>query len=146
MRGAPLAERPAGVVLVAEGEQVERDERRRREIGEHVDPAGRRMDALLQRLEVQPVIGGDDDLTVDHATIRQLCGGRRDEFGEVAGHRPFVAAAAARHHHRRESRWTESRPTSARTEAPGGIAVTDLDSIGDTGGRTGSFIAPTPRR
>ena len=48
---------------------------------------------LLQRLEVQAVVGGDDDLAVDHAALRQLGSDRRDQFGEVAGHRPLVAAA-----------------------------------------------------
>ena len=28
-----------------------------------------RVDALLQRLEVQAVVGGDDDLAVDHAAL-----------------------------------------------------------------------------
>ena len=51
------------------------------------------MDALLQRFEIQAVIGGDDDLAVDHAALRQLGGGGRDQFGEVPGHRLLVAAA-----------------------------------------------------
>ena len=49
--------------------------------------------AQLQRLEVQPAVGGDDDLAVDHAPLGQLGDGRRHQFGEVAGHRPLVAAA-----------------------------------------------------
>ena len=51
------------------------------------------MDSLLQCLEVQSVIDGDDDLAIDHATFGQLDDDRLDQFGEVAGHRPFVAAA-----------------------------------------------------
>ena len=35
----------------------------------------------------------DDNLTVDHAALRQFGLDRRDELGEVAGHRPLVAAA-----------------------------------------------------
>ena len=91
--GAPLGKRSPGVVVVAEGEQVERDEGRGRVFGEHPHPRIGRVDALLQRLEVQAVVGGDDDLTVDHTPLRQLGLGRRDQFGKVAGHRPLVAAA-----------------------------------------------------
>ncbi|MDT5130672.1 MAG: hypothetical protein QOG79_1616 [Mycobacterium sp.] len=50
------------------------------------------MNPLLQGLEVQAVIGHDDDLTVDHATLRQLSGGGHDQLREVARHRPLVAA------------------------------------------------------
>ena len=62
-------------------------------LGEHPHPRVGRVDALLQRLEVQAVVGGDDDLAVDHAAFRQLGLDRGDELGEVAGHRPLVAAA-----------------------------------------------------
>ena len=65
----------------------------RRVFGEHPHPRVGRVDALLQRLEVQAVIGGDDDLAVDHAALRQLGLDRRDQLGEVAGHRPLVATA-----------------------------------------------------
>ena len=55
------------------------------------------MDALLQRLEIQALIGaagsGDDDLAVDHAPRRQLGGGRGDQFGKISGHRSLIAAA-----------------------------------------------------
>ena len=57
-RRAPLGEGPRREVLVAEGQQVERDETRRGLFGEQLDPAGGRMDALLQRVEVEPVPGG----------------------------------------------------------------------------------------
>ena len=90
---APLGERPRGVVLVAEGEQVEGDERRRRLFRQHPHAGDRGVDALLQRLEVQPVAGGDDDLAVEHAPVGQFGLDRLDQFGEVAGHRLLVAAA-----------------------------------------------------
>ena len=51
------------------------------------------MDALLQRLEVQAVVGGDDNLAVDHAALRQLGLYRGNQLGEIAGHRPLVSAA-----------------------------------------------------
>ena len=53
-RGPPLLERLPGQVLVAEREQVEGDERRRGRLGQQRDPGRGRVDALLQRLEVQP--------------------------------------------------------------------------------------------
>ena len=39
---------------------------------QHRHPGRGGMDALLQRLEVQPVAGGDDDLAVDDAAVGQL--------------------------------------------------------------------------
>jgi len=38
------------------------------------------MDRLSERLEVQTVVGGDNDLTVNHASFWQL--GRRDQSGK----------------------------------------------------------------
>jgi hypothetical protein len=46
----------------------------------------------LERLEVQTVVGGDNDLTVNHASFWQLGGGRRDQFGKVPRHRPLITA------------------------------------------------------
>ena len=51
------------------------------------------MDTLLQRFEVQAVVSGDDNLAVNDAAFRELCLDRRDELGEVAGHRPLIATA-----------------------------------------------------
>ena len=48
------------------------------------------MDALSERLEVQTVVGGDNDLTVNHASFWQL--GRRDQVREVPRHRPLITA------------------------------------------------------
>ena len=93
----------------------------------------------LQRLEIQPVVGGDDDPAIDHATLGQLGRDRRDQFGEVAGHRPLVATAqldlieVAEAYRLNPSHFGSS-------DAPGGSAATDFDSIGKTGGMTGSFI------
>lgn len=90
--GSSFAERSPGVVVVAEGQQVECDEGGWCAVGKHSHPRLGRMDALLQRLEVQAVVGGDDDLPVDHTAMRQLGPDRGDQLGEVAGHRPLVAA------------------------------------------------------
>ncbi len=51
--GPALGEGPLGQVLVAERQQVERDEAGRGLLGEQLDPARRRVDALLQGLEVE---------------------------------------------------------------------------------------------
>ena len=56
-------------------------------------PAGRRMDPLLQHLELQPVADHHHDLAVDHAPLRQVGLDRLDHLGEVAGHRLLVARA-----------------------------------------------------
>src|SRR4051794_41098421 len=66
-----LAERAGHEVVVAEGEQVEGDQGRRRLARQQVDPAGRGVDAQLQRLEVEPVAAGDHDLAVEDAPPRR---------------------------------------------------------------------------
>jgi hypothetical protein len=43
------------------------------------------VDALRQRVEVEPVADGRDDLAVHDAALRQLGQHRRDDVGEVAG-------------------------------------------------------------
>ena len=129
-------ERAPGVVVVAEGQQVERDEGRRRLLGEHAHPRVGRVDALLQRLEIQAVVGGDDDLAVDHAALRQLCLDRLDQFGEVPGHRPLVAAAELHLVAVAKTYRPEAVPLGL-VDAPGGIVRTGLASIGETGGMTG---------
>ncbi len=91
--GAPLAEGTSRVVVVAEGKQIEGDEGRRRGLGKHPHPRIRRVNALLQRLEIQSPVGGDDDFAVDHAALGQLGLDRGDQLGKIACHRPFVAAA-----------------------------------------------------
>ena len=89
------AERPAGQVLASQGEQVEGDEMGGRLLSQQVDPGLGGVDALQQRLEVQPLSRAvrDDDLAVDDAPLREfgLDGGH--QFREVTGHRPLVPAA-----------------------------------------------------
>ena len=65
-------ERLAAEVVVAFREQVERDERRRRLLGEHRDARGGRVDAQRQQVEVETVVGGDHDLTVDDGALREV--------------------------------------------------------------------------
>ena len=92
---APLRERAVDVRLVAEREQVERDERGRRLLGQHVDARLGRVDPLLEHLELEP-LGPDgechEQLAVEHAALGQLLAHRGDDLGEVAGQRLGVAA------------------------------------------------------
>jgi hypothetical protein len=67
--GAALAERSAGVVVIAEGVQVEGDDGSRRLLGEHPHSRIGWVDALVERLEVEAAVGGDDDFAVDHAAL-----------------------------------------------------------------------------
>jgi hypothetical protein len=92
-RSPPLGERPAGPVLVTQGQQVEGDERGRRLLRQQLDAARRRVNPLLQHLELQPIADHDDDLPVDDAPLRQVGFDRLDHFREVAGHRSLVAGA-----------------------------------------------------
>ena len=92
-RRAPVCERLVREIVVAEREQVEGDEAGGGLAGEQRHPAGGGMDALLERPEVEPAVAGDDDLAVDHATLRQVAPDGLDHLGEVARHRPLLAAA-----------------------------------------------------
>ena len=53
------------------------------------------MDALLQRLEVEPALAGQDDLAVDHRALRQRGAELGDHLGEVAVQGLAVAAVDA---------------------------------------------------
>ena len=89
-----LGQRTIEQRIVVECQQVEGDERRRRLGGESADAGFGGMDALQQRVEVEPaIIGGrHDDLAVDDASLRQRRKQRFEQLGEVAGERALVAA------------------------------------------------------
>ena len=80
-------------VVVAVGEGVERDEAGRGLLGELRDPARRRVDAQRQQVEVEAVVGGDDELAVHDRPIRQRGAQRVEDLGEVAVEGTLVAAA-----------------------------------------------------
>ena len=92
-RGAAGGERLAREVVVAEREQVEGHEAGGGLAGQPLDAAGGRVDALLERPEVQPAVTGDHDLAVDDRARREVAPDGLDHLGEVAGHRPLLAAA-----------------------------------------------------
>ena len=99
-----------------------------------------RMDALLQRVEVEAVRAGHHQLGVDDASLGQARLQRRDQLREVAGERAFVAAAqhdlvAVAEHDAAEAvplRFVQPAVAS------GGSSSAALASIGETGGITGS--------
>ena len=71
-RGPALPERLPAQVGVVQREQVERDEVSRGLLGQHRDPAGRRVDPLQQRLEVEPAAAASG-ITIS-PSITQRCG------------------------------------------------------------------------
>jgi hypothetical protein len=73
-------------------EQIEGDKGGRRFLRELVDSRRRRVQPQLQRVEVEPVRGGDDDLTVDDQAWRQLVDHGAVHLGEVAIERLQIAA------------------------------------------------------
>src|SRR5436309_15814786 len=81
----------AEIVAVA-GEQVERDEGRGRLLGELRYPGRRRVEPQLQGIEVEPAVGRDHDLAVDHAARGEARAQLRLELREVSVERPQVAA------------------------------------------------------
>ena len=68
---APLALRRLAQVAAGSRKQIEGDERRRRVFRELRHARSRRMQAELQRIEIQPARGDDDDLAIDDASVRQ---------------------------------------------------------------------------
>ena len=92
-QGPSLLLRSARQVLRSQGQQVKGDEGRRGPLGQQLHSGGGRVDALEQRLEVQALAVGDDDLAVDDAALGKLGLHSFDDLGEVAGQRFFVAAA-----------------------------------------------------
>ena len=92
-RGAPHLERLPGEIVIAEREQVEGDEARRGRRGEQRDAARSRVDALLQRPEVEAAVTGDHDLAVDDGARREVAPDGVHHLREVAGHRALLAAS-----------------------------------------------------
>lgn len=72
---------------------TKRDEGRRRLRRQYLDTTVSRMNALLQRFEIQTGFGSDDDLAVQHTSIRKFKPGCFDKVGEVARHQPFIPAS-----------------------------------------------------
>ena len=82
------------------GQCVESDEMRGGLLGEHPHPALGRMDALAERLPIQPDaatdLARDDHLAVEHAPRGGLVAQRVHQLGEVPAE--FLAIARLQHH------------------------------------------------
>src|SRR5581483_9914160 len=89
---AALREERTAQVVSAVREEVEGDERRGRLRGELANARFRRVDAHLQRIEVEAVVGHDHDLAVEHDRRRQRFDEAARELREVAIQRLQVAA------------------------------------------------------
>src|SRR4029079_59879 len=88
----PLLEREGTEVLVTDRQQVEGHERCRRLLGQLLVPRGGGVDAVEQRIEVEPPRTGDDDLAIHHAALGERGAEGAEDLREVAGHRPLVPA------------------------------------------------------
>ena len=110
-RGAARFLRLVDEARAAGGEKVEGDERRRRRHRQLGDPRRRRVQALLQGVEVEAVGAGDDDLAVDDRAVGQQVEEGGVQLGEVAVERAQVAALD-RDRRRRRGRKTMARKPS----------------------------------
>ena len=75
--------RDAAQVLVADREKIPADEARRGLTGQHRDARRGRMDPEQERLELETLRAGDDDLAIDDAPFRELLEERRCELRKV---------------------------------------------------------------
>ena len=126
------------------GQQVEGDERGRRRLGQLADALLGRVDALGQRVEVEPVGAGDDDLAVEHAARRAARAGAPRRARGSSASAASRCGCPARRRRRRGRRCSGSRPTWARRTGPrrAGSSRVSLASMGATGGRTGRVTPP----
>ena len=89
---APAFERFAAQIPVALAEQIEEYDRRRDLLRQKLHARRGRMNAELQRIEIEPAVLGDDDFAIEHAAGRQLRPQRLEQFGEIAIQRLLIAA------------------------------------------------------
>ena len=145
--GAPFDERPRSQIVLAVGEQVERDEADGDLGGELLDAAGCGMDAQRQQVEVEAIrlVATTSSPSTTARSGSASRSGSHD-LGEVARERAFVAAAELDVVAVAEDDAPEAVPL--RLERPA-IAVgqrraSAFANIGDTGGGTGSAIVLIP--
>ena len=126
---AALLKRLAPQIAIALAEQVEEHDGRRDLLGEQLHARRGRMEAELQRLEIEAAIPGDDDFAVEHAAGGQLRQQRLEQLGKVAVERFFVAAldqdlVAVAEDQR-------AKPVPLRLENPRSVAGQFVNSLGE---------------
>ena len=89
---APIALRRAAEIPSLDRQEVESDECGGHGLRQLRDPGCRGMQAQLQRIEVEPGPRRNDDLSIEHASVRQPFEERLVELGKVTVERPQVAA------------------------------------------------------
>ena len=99
------------------GQQVERDERSRRGLGQLPDALLGGVDALGQRVEVEARRAGDHDLAVEDAARRELAHQRARPVRESSASAASRSGCPARRRRRPERRCSGTRPTWARRTA-----------------------------
>ena len=77
-----VLERLAPQIAIAVAEQVEEHNRCRHLLRQQLHARGRRMQAKLQRIEVEPAVPRDDDLAVQNAALGQCRAQRADSSGK----------------------------------------------------------------
>ena len=138
-RGPSLGERSTHEVIVAEREQIERDEMGRVCFGQHPDAAVGGMDPLLEGLELEPAhLGvGHHDLAVDDglpgrfALIASTTSGKYRVIGRSL-RLPISTSSWSR-------KTIDRNPShlGSYENGPVGMSLTDFASMGATGGMTG---------
>ncbi len=81
---ATSLKRFAAEIAVAFAKQIEEHDRRGNFLRQHLHPRCGRMNAKLQRFEIEAAGVCDDDLTVEDASIRPLRTQRDEQFGKVS--------------------------------------------------------------
>ena len=133
----PLAERFRDErASVLASEEIEDDEDRRSLGRETLHPRGRGMNALQQRIEGKSTALRHGNLAIEHEPLGLELGQRRRHFREVARQRLHGLRLKLDARCHRETRDSESHPTSVHTAIPRPpeCASTDNASIGGSGG------------
>ena len=127
--GASFSLRDTSEVLCVKRQQVPRDEARGSLAGEHPHARVGRMDPQQERLEIQALRAGDDDLPVEHAPFRQAGTERLGELREVAVQR--LQVARLRIHGVAVPKDDRAKAVPLRFEQPAVVGGQPVDRLGE---------------